>query len=353
MVIHIIRAPGPRRWTGYREDLLRLGGATTLFTFDMSWTWSFRAFRLFGVDVRVHWSLLAVSLFYLVRSGRLGYSLGTLTLFVMLPMLLLFASVVAHEFGHVFAARHYALRVGDMILTPVGGMVMVAQGRTPTHELVVALAGPLVNLALALAASIFYFALQGPAKVGLVIPFLGDGTFVELWSQQRLLVLVVYDFVQAQMGLFLFNILLTAYPMDGGRILMAVLWRRRGFAQALIASCSVARVLAVLLGLAGLVTARPALLVIGVMVFYQAHTTMNRRGSLAGPRAGYDPRFARALEKQERQRAQRRKSRPWSLTAWLDDRRERKASALLAIARTMGIGALSDSDRDWLKRTRK
>jgi stage IV sporulation protein FB len=319
----------------------------------MNWAWSFRAFRLFRVDVRVHWSLLAVVLYYVVRGAQLGYSAATLTLFVILPTLLLFASVVAHEFGHVFAARHYSLRVDHMILTPIGGMVMVAQGRTPRHELVVALAGPLVNLALAAAGSALYFALGGPPSAGLLMPFLGEGIFAQLWSQQHLLTLVVFDFVQVQMGLFLFNIVLAAYPMDGGRILMAILWRRRGFERALVTSCKVGRVVAVLIGLTGILMMRPGLAAIGLMVFLQAHNTLARAGALAG--AVYDPGFERALQKQaERRAGQGKRTRtPWSFTAWLRGRGERRAAALLAIAKTMGIDALTPSDRQWLKRRRE
>lgn len=303
----------------------------------VNWAWSFRAFRLFGVDVRVHWSLPAVFLYYVVRGGQLGYSLSTVTLFVALPMALLFASVVAHEYGHVFAARHYALRIGHMVLTPIGGMVMVAQGRTPTHELVVALAGPLVNLALALAGVGLYVGIGGLPGIGLVVPFLDDGAFLQLWAQQRLLHLVVYDFVQAQMGLFLFNVLLMAYPMDGGRVLMSILWRRRGFHQALIASCKVARVLAVAMGLVGLITTRTSLAIIGALVFFQAHTTMSRAAMLPDPGSGYE---------------QRAKAKPGFLKAWLLQRRRRKVRALVGRAEAEGLSSLSASEREWLKRQR-
>lgn len=321
----------------------------------MDWNWSFHGFRVFGVDVRIHWSLPAFFLYYVLRGFELGMSLTTLGLFVVLPMLLLFASVVAHELGHVFAARHFRLRVDHMILTPIGGMVMVAQGRTPTHELVVAAAGPLVNLALAVIGGALYLALGGPLSAGLLLPVLGDATFVELYRGGHLASLVLFDFVQSQMTLFLFNVLLAAYPMDGGRVLMSLLWRRRGFHAALIASCKVARVIAVLIGLGGIALARPGLAFIAIFVYIQAQSTLARAPMLPDPGYGYDPRFAAARHPQDRQRRgdQQRGSGPSFLRRWWLERRELKLRRLLAQAETKGIASLSPSDRAWLKKVRE
>ncbi len=321
----------------------------------MDWNWNFHAFRLFGVDVRIHWSLPAFFLYYVVRGAQLGYSRTTLSLFVVLPMVLLFASVVAHEYGHVFAARRFRLSIGQMILTPIGGMVMVAQGRTPKHELVVAIAGPLVNLCLAMLAASIYFAVGGPPTIEIFFPFFNGDAFNALWIERRLIQMVLFDFVQSQMMLFYFNMLCAAYPMDGGRVLMSILWRRRGFHPALIASCKIARILAVGMGLAGIAMASPILVVIEFFVFIQANTAINKAGLLPDPGRGFDPGFQRALHQQDEMRraAKAKTRRPWFFRRWIDEKREAKLRSLLAKAETAGLETLTPSEREWLKRARE
>lgn len=311
----------------------------------LDWNWSFRLGRLFGVPIDIHWSLPAFFLYYVIRGANLGYSLVTLGLFVLLPMVLLFASVVAHEFGHVFAARHFGLSVRNMLLTPIGGMVMVAQGRTPTHELVVALAGPAVNLALAIVAVAAYFALGGPPSLGLLVPFGSQETFFELWRQQRLAGLVLYDLARAQMTLFLFNVVCAAYPMDGGRALMALMWRRMGFHRALVRSCKIAQGISVVLGLVGLAALDPMIVVIAVMIWAQAATTIRQAPMLEDP----GPSWNRGTYAPPRPAA---KKQPWPWQRWLDERRETKLRALLARAEQRGIDTLTAAERAWLQRAR-
>ncbi len=317
-------------------------GGEEITTSAVDWNWSFHAFRWSGIDVRIHWSLPAFFLYYVTRGFELGYSLIGLALFVVLPMILLFASIVAHEFGHAFAARHFGLRVGHMILTPIGGMVMVAQGQTPTHELGVAIAGPAVNFVLALIASALYLALGGPPSLGLILPFAGVENLHFLYGQERWLELVLFDFASSQSMLVAFNLLLTAYPMDGGRVLMALLWRRRGFHSALVLSCKIARVLAVVLGIAGMLMARPALAFIAFFVFFQAQTTLKQAAQLPDP-GGWGRSPPRPKQK----------PKPWFWVAWWRERQQRRLRSLLARAEAKGIASLSESEREWLRRMRE
>ena len=318
----------------------------------MDWNWSFKAFRLFDVDVRIHWSLPLFFLYFVMRGTDMGYSLTNQGLFVILPMLTLFACVVAHEYGHVFAARHYSLFVDHMILTPIGGMVMVAQGKTPTHEFVVAVAGPLVNLALALIAAAIYFVVGG--SLATELPLVGGDVFMELLARENYLALIMLDVIQINMVLFLFNMLMVAYPLDGGRALTAILWRQRGFHAAVTISCQLARVLAVLLGLYGLVTVQPIICVIAFFVVFQAHTMLQRVDMMPDPGYGYEPRYESAVRQQRRQRqAERRRKKPWFGKAWLQKRRDKRIGALLAKAETHGITALTPEEREYLKRVRE
>jgi Zn-dependent protease len=232
-------------------------------------------------------------------------------------------------------------------------MVMVAQGQTPKHERVVAIAGPLVNLALAIVAAAGYLALGGRPVVGLVLPF-GDDMFVELWSSQRVFLLILFDFVQQQMTLFLFNMLCAAYPMDGGRVLLSFLWARRGFHSGLIASCKVSRVIAVALGLVGLATQSFLLVIVAISVFMQAQSTLRRAAEVPDPGRGYDSGFARALRQQAamREAAKKQRHRPSFLKRWFLENREAKVRQLLARAERDGIASLTPSERAWLQTAR-
>ena len=84
----------------------------------LSWTWSFRAFTLLRTRVRVHWSLPLFVVFILLRAAWTGWSPLSIFLFGLVPTLVLFGSVLAHEYGHVLAGRAFGLRADTVILTP-------------------------------------------------------------------------------------------------------------------------------------------------------------------------------------------------------------------------------------------
>ncbi|MCB9653836.1 MAG: hypothetical protein H6729_06870 [Deltaproteobacteria bacterium] len=319
----------------------------------MDWNFSFRAFRLFGTEVRIHWSLPAFCIYYVLRATQHSTSPTFLLLFVLLPIVLLFASVIAHEFGHVFAAAHYGMPTGHMVLTPIGGMVMVSRSRSPKMEFVIAFCGPLVNAALAALGLVAYVALGGPLDASLLFPFLGHDAFATLWLEHRLAALVAHDFIQTNAGLFWFNMLLVAYPLDGGRILLSWLWYRRGFQRGLVLACKIARVIAALIGVVALVSAQPTLGIIAFFVFFQAHQTLSQAHLIPDPSGGM-------FRPAPHNGASGHRSDPNSPNGlitrfgqWREARREHKVRALLARAELNGLASLSDADRRFLKRVRE
>ncbi|MBI4614511.1 MAG: hypothetical protein HY720_12945 [Planctomycetes bacterium] len=319
----------------------------------MFWNWSFRLGFILGVEVRIHWSLPAVFFFYAFRSHLYGASPGFLALFVLLPLLLLFASVLAHEFGHVQAARHYLLPVHHVILSAIGGLAYVGPGRSPRQELVVAAAGPAVNLVLWALALAAFLGLGGPPRREVFIPFLSDAKlFGELWLAGRIGLLLLHDFAQTQIFLFLFNVLLVAFPLDGGRMLFAFFWTRMGYHAALARSCRIARVLALPMGALALVTFNLILGLIALFVWIQASQTLRTALHMPDPSAGYDPRFDRAWREQQRA-IPRRPGGPGFLARWLRSRRAKKVESLLLKVQTKGIGALSEREREILRRERE
>ena len=220
--------------------------------------WSFQLARIAGIDVRVHatfFLLLAWFGFVYFSAGGLAAMFAGLSF-----ILLLFACVVLHEFGHALAARAYGIRTPDITLLPIGGIARLERfPDKPSQELVVALAGPAVNVVIALGLYIVlgsFFTAQDFADIAE-----GKGNLlVKLLAIN--VVLVVFN-------------LLPAFPMDGGRVLRAVLATRMKNARATQIAATVGQVMAVGFGLLGFFGGNPFLIFIAVFVFFGAQTEAN------------------------------------------------------------------------------
>lgn len=164
--------------------------------------------RAFGIPVRVHATFPLILLLYAADAARTG-SARDVVLAVLL-VLAVFACVVLHELGHSLMARKYGFRVRDIVLFPIGGVARAeAIPEEPRKEIAVAIAGPIVNFAIA-GALFLILAVRG-------IPPHGDGFFVGL------------AWVNLAIGVF--N-LIPAFPMDGGRILRGLLSLRMPYLEA-------------------------------------------------------------------------------------------------------------------------
>ena len=110
-------------------------------------SWSFPIGHLFGSELRVHatfFLLLAwISAAVWIESGPAAAAVS------LVYVLALFACVVAHEFGHALTARRYGIRTPDVTLLPIGGVARLERmPEKPGQEILVALAGPAVNVAI-------------------------------------------------------------------------------------------------------------------------------------------------------------------------------------------------------------
>ena len=184
---------------------------------------AWRLARIAGVDINVHWSFSLVILWILAQ-GILDQKELPNILFILMAVLLLFVCVMLHELGHAVAALWLRVEVKSITLLPIGGLVRIqAVPERPVYELVITGAGPLTNLAIALLLVPPYLLLnQQPLFTSLLT---SPGTLLEATlhssSQEPAIGLMLF-LLLANGILFVFN-LIPAFPMDGGRILRAVL----------------------------------------------------------------------------------------------------------------------------------
>ncbi|MFS8035848.1 site-2 protease family protein [Xanthobacter sp. AM11] len=219
--------------------------------------WSLTIGRLGGTAIRIHVTFLLFLVWIWAAYYRSGGAQAAWegVLFVAL----LFLCVLLHELGHVFAARRYGVKTPDITLWPFGGIANLERiPEKPSEELVVAVAGPLVNvviaivLLLALGASLNGAALDAEDLAKIEDP--GTSMLVKLAG--------------ANIFLVVFN-LIPAFPMDGGRVLRAVLAMNMGYGRATALAASIGQAIAIGLGLLGIFT-NPMLMIIGVFVFLAA-----------------------------------------------------------------------------------
>jgi Zn-dependent protease len=165
-------------------------------------------------------------------------------------ILAVFLCVVLHEFGHALAARRYGIKTHDIILLPIGGVARLEKMPTnPLHELWIALAGPAVNIAIV--SALFIWLKLTPSLEPIQTPTLTIGSFLE-----RVMMINMY--------MAIFN-MIPAFPMDGGRVLHAVLATRQEYGRATQIAASIGQGIAILFGIFGLFY-NPFLLLIALFV---------------------------------------------------------------------------------------
>jgi Zn-dependent protease/CBS domain-containing protein len=221
--------------------------------------WSLRIGRLFGIGVYVHATFPLLLIWVaMIQFRATGSIAGIIPGFVFIAAV--FTIVVMHELGHALTARRYGIATRDITLLPIGGIARLERmPRDPRQELLIALAGPAVNVVLA---ALLYVLLRF-APAGAQVPdglSMGGGS---AWA-------MVSSLVAVNIWLALFN-LIPAFPMDGGRVLRAVLAMRSGnYTRATESAARVGRFFAVLFGVAGLAFSHPLLVVIAVFVWIGA-----------------------------------------------------------------------------------
>ncbi len=211
--------------------------------------WSLPIFRIAGIQLRIH-----VTFLLLIAWLAFGYYAeggSAVAANRVIFVLLLFLCVVLHEFGHALAAKSFGINTPDITLLPIGGVARLERmPEEPAQELVIAVAGPAVNVVIALGLFVAggSHALLNPAAVE------SEGLIPQLLTINILLLL--------------FN-LLPAFPMDGGRVLRALLATRFSYARATQIAATVGQGFAFVFGFIGLIW-NPFLIFIALFVYIGA-----------------------------------------------------------------------------------
>lgn len=228
--------------------------------------WSYTVARVSGIDIRIHATfalILALGAFqWGFPKGLDGESSFAGAVFGMGLMILLFTCVVLHELGHSLVAQRFGLTVREIVLLPIGGVARLEKNpEKPLHELLIALAGPLVNVAIAV---LLFFAGGVALNFGLVeaqslLTADGPPTLATLWGWLFL----------ANVGLAVFN-MIPAFPMDGGRVLRAALAMRLGFSRGTQIATVIGQAVAFAFGLFGVLAGNFLLVIVALFVFMGA-----------------------------------------------------------------------------------
>ena len=219
---------------------------------------SFKIGRLFGIDVNLHWTFFLLLAFFAFLGYRgAGNLVGALVTTAL--MVMLFLSVLLHEYGHSLVAQRLGIEIRDITLLPIGGVSnMRTPPEKPSEEVKITLAGPLVNVVLA---PIFYgvgLAL-GANPLEITSPIGGFASSGQFF--------VYLGVVNAALAVF--N-LIPAFPMDGGRILRGLLATRLGRLRATNIASSVGQGFAAVFFFIGLVGGNIILALIAIFIFFGA-----------------------------------------------------------------------------------
>jgi len=215
--------------------------------------WSITIARIAGSEIRIHLTFLILLAWFAVSGyydGGPGEALQTV-LFVVA----VFACVVLRELGHALVARTYGITTPDITLLPIGGLARLSRiPDNPVEEIAIAVAGPLVNVIIAIA---------------LIVLFHGHFDRAVLAALEDPHPAFVVRLVTVNVILVVFN-LIPAFPMDGGRVLRALLAFRLGRRRATQLAARIGQALAFAFGFFGLISADAILVFIAIFIYLAA-----------------------------------------------------------------------------------
>ena len=215
---------------------------------------SFRIATVAGIGIFVHWTFSILVVWIVVAHTADGDSFAKVVDGVAF-ILALFFCIVLHELGHALTARHFGVKTRDITLLSIGGVVCLERiPERPVQEFLVAIAGPAVNVVIAALLAVSIMLLGGVNHLTTIKAVGGDFLVNLMW---------------VNLGLIVFN-MIPAFPMDGGRVLRALLASRMSRVRATHIAANVGQVIAIGFGALGVLTGHWMLLFIAFVIYQGA-----------------------------------------------------------------------------------
>lgn len=255
--------------------------------------WSFKVGRLFGIDIRVHIAFVICAFVLIAMEMPKGEDASTVPLATSLLHALggyaiLFIIVLLHEFGHCFGARYTGGEAHEILIWPLGGLAYTQPPHTPRAHMITTVAGPMVNVVICGICSAVIVMWTG--RLG-AVPWnplhpMWPATASIIPTESQLWLMRVFGISYL---LLLFN-LLPIFPFDGGRVLQAFLWPRKGYARSMEIATSTGMIGAVIVGVFALFIEASWLLmmiaVFGYLTCWQTRRVLREQGTYGLSEAG-------------------------------------------------------------------
>lgn len=323
---------------------------------DNPLAWSVPVGRIVGISIRLHilyilWMAVEVG----VAAAKGGPSFA-LRLGVVGCLLLL---VLLHEFGHCLACRRVGGTADEILLWPLGGLASCRPPHNWRASLITTLGGPGVNVALFPVLGGALYLATGSWTTLFFNPFQPDAAFSEAFTVAQYPGAMLWSAYFANAVLLGFNTLLPMFPLDGGRILQEVLWRRMGYRASMGVATTVGLFVAIGVGLAALMT--QAMTVFAICIFAGLVCVQERARLKWMDAAATDPDaespWAASLREQDehadrdrgRERALAKQERAAARAAQEARERDAELDRLLDKIKHQGMASLTPSEKKWLE----
>src|SRR5262245_30927982 len=242
--------------------------------------WSFPFGRLFGINIRVHVLFPFVALGVILRAGFAKDAVPGGWIDVLLIEAFLFFSVLLHEFGHCFGARAVNGDAQEVLMWPLGGLARCDVPHTPRANFITTIAGPAVNFVLCMLALLGLYLLGSyqpnwdpTGYLGRQSWMGGYATPMKTWAGEVVFLspyagpVLLNHLVWGNYILFLLNMVLIGFPLDGGRLFQSILWKYIGYRRATLAAVYAGFIVMFILGIYSIIASSILILCLALFIY--------------------------------------------------------------------------------------